>query len=199
VGNILRLPDSVATALSVARHAAGRMTVDEITFIPESERPAVYREARVWVAIYALIIGAAIYLGSWLPLMYVGLPSLYGYWLVYLFGIAQHAGLAENVLDHRLNSRTIYMNPVLRFLFSNMNYHVEHHMFPMVPYHALPALHEEVRFDMPTAYPSFLAAYREIIPTLWRQTRHPEYFARRELPPTAQPFRPELHDVVFET
>lgn len=199
VGNVVRLPDVTATTVSVIRHAIGRVTADEMTFIPESELPTVYREARVWVAIYAVVIGLAIYLGSWLPLMYVGLPSLYGYWLVYLFSIAQHAGLAENVLDHRLNSRTIYMNPILRFMFWNMNYHVEHHMFPMVPYHALPALHAEVRYDMPTPYPSLLAAYREIIPTLWRQARDPDYYARRELPPTAQAFRPELHSVVFDS
>ena len=53
----------------------------------------------------------------------------------------QHAGLAEDVLDHRLNCRTVYMNPISRFIYWNMNYHVEHHMFPMVPYHALPRLH----------------------------------------------------------
>ena len=34
--------------------------------------------------------------------------------------------------------RTVLMNPVSRFIYWNMNYHVEHHMFPMVPYHALP-------------------------------------------------------------
>ena len=78
--------------------------------------------------------------------MYVGiLPSIYGGWLYLVFGLTQHAGLAEDVLDHRLNSRTVYMNPVLRFLYWNMNYHVEHHMFPMVPYHALPKLHEEMK------------------------------------------------------
>ena len=51
-------------------------------------------------------------------------------------GLLQHGGLADNVTDHRLNSRTVYMNPVSRFIYWNMNYHVEHHMFPMVPYHA---------------------------------------------------------------
>jgi fatty acid desaturase len=130
--------------------------------------------------------------------MYVGLPSLYGRWLATLFGVSQHAGLAENVLDHRLNARTIRMNPVFRFLYWNMNYHVEHHMFPMVPYHALPRLHAEVAADMPTPYPSLLAAYREIIPTLLRQMREPEYYVRRELPAEARAFRPEMHDAVFE-
>ena len=33
-----------------------------------------------------------------------------------------------------------------------MNYHVEHHMFPLVPYHALPELHAELKADMPPAY-----------------------------------------------
>ena len=73
------------------------------------------------------------------------------------------------------------MNPVCRFLYWNMNYHVEHHMFPMVPYHALPALHEEIG-RLPAPYPSLLAAYREIVPTLLRQMREPGYFVQRELP-----------------
>jgi fatty acid desaturase len=196
--NVIGLRDAWDTSISVARHAAGRLTEEERTFIPEGESFRVHREARAWVAIYAVVVALAIVLHSFLPLMYVGLPSLYGRWLATLFGISQHAGLAENVLDHRLNARTIRMNPVFRFLYWNMNYHVEHHMFPMVPYHALPRLHAEVAADMPTPYPSLLAAYREIIPTLLRQMREPEYYVRRELPAEARAFRPEMHDAVFE-
>ena len=73
-----------------------------------------------------------------------------------------------------------------------MNYHVEHHMFPMVPYHALPRLHAELRAR--PARPrvaSTIAAYREIVPTLLRQMREPEYYVERELPPSAKPFRPD--------
>ena len=65
------------------------------------------------------------------------------------------------------------MNPVFRFLYWNMNYHVEHHMFPMVPYHALPKLHEAMKADCPPPYPSCWAAYREIIPALLRQLQRP--------------------------
>ena len=39
------------------------------------------------------------------------------------------------------------MNPINRFLYLNMNYHVEHHMFPLVPYHNLPKLHALVLAD----------------------------------------------------
>jgi len=196
--NLFALRDALDMLVTIVRHASGRLTAEELTFIPEMERRKVVREARVWVIVYAAVVGVAVGLGSWLPLMYVGFPSLYGRWLAHYFGLTQHAGLAENVLDHRLNSRTVYMNAVFRFVYWNMNYHVEHHMFPMIPYHALPQLHAELLPDLPPACRSTIAAYREILPALWRQLRDPEYFLRRELPPTARPFRPHLHRVVFE-
>jgi fatty acid desaturase len=99
------------------------------------------------------------------------------------------------VLDHRLNSRTVMMNPVLRFLYWNMNYHVEHHMFPMVPYHALPRLHELIKHDLPAANPSMWHAYREVWPVILRQLRYEDFYLRRELPPTARPYREELHEL----
>ena len=70
---------------------------------------------------------------SILPAMHIGLPTLYGGWFAAVFRPDAALGLAEDVLDHRLNSRTVYMNPIFRFLYWNMNYHVEHHMFPTGP------------------------------------------------------------------
>ena len=80
------------------------------------------------------------------------------------------------------------MNPVSRFVYWNMNYHVEHHMYPMVPFHRLPDLHEAIRHDLPTANTSILQAYREMWPAVLRQLRHEDYFLRRELPATARPY-----------
>jgi len=82
------------------------------------------------------------------------------------------------------------MNPLFRFLYWNMNYHVEHHMFPMVPYHALPELHAAMQADCPPAYGGLWAAYREIVPAVLRQLEDPTHFVRRELPPGATPLRP---------
>jgi MocE subfamily Rieske [2Fe-2S] domain protein len=163
-------------------HSMGRMAAAEKTFIPEMEYPAVYRRARVYVAIYAAVIGLSIYSLSILPLLFVGLTNLFGTWLLVVYGLTQHAGLAENVLDHRLNCRTVYMNPIHRYLYWNMNYHVEHHMFPLVPYHALPRLHDAVKDDCPTPYPSLLAAWREIVSALGRQIEDPAYHVKRQLP-----------------
>jgi fatty acid desaturase len=180
--NVFALKNSAIFFQKLFLHAAGRMTEEEATFVPESERWKVYRTARVYLAIYAAVVLACVYFRSILPAMYIGLPTLYGGWLSLYFGVTQHLGLAEDVLDHRLNSRTIYMNPIFRFLYWNMNYHVEHHIFPTVPYHALPKLHEAIKTDCPPPYPSTIAAYREIIPALARQLKDPTHFVRRELP-----------------
>lgn len=172
-------PSEFAKAL---KNACGRIGADEKSFIPESEWRKVIREGRVWTLVFAAAIGAAIYWQTWLPLLAIGLPSVCGSWLYNFFGLTQHAALPENVLDHRLNARTVLMNPLFRFLYWNMNYHVEHHMFPTVPYHALPRLHEAVKADCPPAYPSTWAAYCEMIPALIRQWRDPTYHVRRPLP-----------------
>jgi len=85
------------------------------------------------------------------------------------------------------------MNPISRFIYWNMNYHVEHHMFPLVPYHALSRLHPLVKDDCPTPYPSLLSAWREIIPTLLRQTKDPAYHVKRKLPEPKTRLEEALH------
>ena len=97
-------------------------------------------------------------------------------------GILQHAGLRENVKDHRVNTRTVMMNPISRFLYLNMNYHIEHHMFPMVPYYHLPALHSLINHDLPPPSPSIFAACAEILPILRRQLRGENVYLERKVP-----------------
>lgn len=175
-------PAAWAYFKKVLRHSSGRLYADEATYIPADQHSLVFFKARIYLLIYLGVIGACFYFQSVLPLMYIGLPNLYGAWLMPVYGYTQHAGLAENVLDHRLNCRTVYMNPVNRYLYWNMNYHVEHHMFPLVPYHNLPRLHEIVKADMPTSYRSICDAWREIIPAVLRQRKDPGYYVKRKLP-----------------
>jgi fatty acid desaturase len=178
---------------SMLVNAAGKISDAEKTFIPEMEWNKVILVARVWMVIYAAVIALAVYLGSILPFMLVGLPRLYGAWHHVLTGLMQHGALADNVLDHRMNSRTVYINPISRFIYWNMNYHIEHHMFPMVPYHALPRLHELIKNDLPAPTKSMWSCYKEMIPVWKRQMRGEDVFLVRALPPTAKPYRPDLH------
>jgi fatty acid desaturase len=169
-------------------HCFGKVDQAENEYIPDSERSKVFWEARVYMLIILSVIAWSIYTQSILPLLFIGLPSFYGSIVVLLFGLTQHLGLYEDVLDHRLNTRTIYMNRILRFLYWNMNYHIEHHMFPMVPYHALPALHEEMKADCPPANRGLVSALKEVVSALLKQRKDPSYTIVRPLPNTAQPY-----------
>jgi Na+-transporting NADH:ubiquinone oxidoreductase subunit F len=164
------------------QHALGQITEAERTFIPTSEFHKIYRNARIICVIYLAILTSSVLYHTWVPIFLIILPHLFGTWLMIVHNTTQHAGLAENVLDHRLNCRTVFMNPVSRFIYWNMNYHLEHHMFPLVPYHALPKLHELVKEDCPPPYRSLFEAWREILPAVFRQVKDPTYHIKRLLP-----------------
>jgi len=167
----------------ILRHAFIGLGDDEKEFVPEQARGRLIRSSRTYVLCWIALISTCVTYGSILPAMFVILPRFYAGWLQQLMGVAQHAGLQENTSDHRLNTRTIYVNRLFRFLYMNMNYHLEHHVSPTVPYHALPRFHELIKNQCPLAYPSVWAAYREIVPTLWKQAFHdPDTFASRTIP-----------------
>ncbi|MFS4466499.1 NADH:ubiquinone reductase (Na(+)-transporting) subunit F [Maribacter sp. 2210JD10-5] len=165
-------------------HIIGRLDEEEKQFIPQSEKAKVFLVSRIWGLIYLSVIASAIYFNTWLPLFYIGFPTFLGSYMITVYGLTQHAGLAENVLDHRQNCRTVYMNRIHRFLYWNMNYHLEHHMFPLVPYHNLPKLHALIKDYCPPAYNGIIETYKEIIPALLKQEKDPAYFVAREIPDT---------------
>jgi fatty acid desaturase len=193
--HFIGIPDVFMHFRILVRNAAGIITPDEADYLPEAERPQAIFWARVFVAIHLGAVALAFVTRSWLPVMLIGGPRIYGTWHMVMTGLLQHGGLAEDVLDHRLNSRTVYINPVSRWIYWNMNYHIEHHMFPMVPYHALPRMHALIRDDLPVPSPSIAAAFADVIRALWRQRTEPGYTILPDLPPTARPFRADLHNV----
>lgn len=173
-------------------HASGRLSAEEATFVRPEDQGKVTWIARIWIAIYLGTIALAIGLGSLLPLMVIGLPRIYGAWHHVMTGLLQHLGLAENVTDHRLNTRTVLMNPVSRFIYLNMNYHIEHHMFTMVPYYRLPELHDLIRHELPAPDRSIFAAYRRLVPVLLKQLKYEDAVIIPDLPDGASPYRPEV-------
>ena len=167
----------------LVRNAFGRPNPDVLDFVPERELPKMYWSSRIHLAIIAAFAVWSLAIGSFLPMMFVLLPRFYGGWLQQLLSLPQHAGLGEDTYDHRENTRTVYVNPVFAFLYVNMQYHTEHHLMPMTPFHALPKLHEAVKDQMPPAYKSLWEAYRELIPALIKQaTGDPGYRVMRPIP-----------------
>ncbi len=62
-----------------------------------------------------------------------------------------------------------------------MEYHIEHHMFPMVPSYNLPKLYLIIKDQLPKPQ-SLLEAYKEIIPAVIKKNKDPEYYIPVKVP-----------------
>ena len=167
---------------AILRRATGRLDDQDRDLVPGSERRWLVWSSRLWTAAWILIILSCILFQTWLPLLLTIGARVVGAPLARLLDFSQHSCLEINVPDHRLCCRNIYLNPLLRFLYWNMNYHIEHHMFPAVPFHSLPKLHLLIRDQLPPASRGLFGAYREIVPALIRQQKDPNYYILPELP-----------------
>jgi fatty acid desaturase len=179
--DVFFIRDGITQIARLIGHACGKLSPDGEQFVPSGERRKIAWSSRAYLAIIALVIVACLLMHSILPAMLIVLPRFYGAFFSFLMNLALHGGLAEDVWDHRLNTRTVLVNSVLGFLYSNMNYHAEHHMFPMVPYHRLPELHGLIRAQCPPPYRGMWSVYRELLPILIRQKSDPAAFIRRSL------------------
>ena len=56
----------------------------------------------------------------------------------------QHSDGIWDANDFKLNTNTVRVSAISRFLYANMNYHREHHMYPSIPYYNLAKLHDEL-------------------------------------------------------
>ena len=181
--DFLYLRSGPPEVMRVIRHALGRPDADVRDYVPPAERKKMYWSSRVYLAIVGGFAIWSVVIGSFLPMMFVWLPRFYGGWLHQLLGLTQHAGLGEDTYDHRLNTRTVYVNFVYRYLYMNMNYHLEHHTTPMIPYHALPDYHAAIKDQTPPPYANLWEVYKEMIPALIKQaTGDPDYTIERPLP-----------------
>ncbi len=144
------------------RHAAGRVTAD---FVPAFERRRVAGEARAHLAVYGAIAAVAVAAGWPAPLYYWLLPALLGQPFLRLYLLAEHTGCPE-IPDMLANSRTTASNPLVRFLMWNMPFHAEHHAYPFVPFHALPALHGRLADRLKVTAPGYMAVHRAYLGAL---------------------------------
>ncbi len=120
--------------------------------------------------------------GHWFLIVIVNLGCHYCDWLQLLCAAPQHIGLSPNVPDFRLCTRTYTCSWFPAFLYWNMQYHVEHHMFPAVPFYHLPQLRQAIEHDLPPAPQGLWATWKEILPIMKRQQVDPNYVFVPRLP-----------------
>jgi fatty acid desaturase len=132
---------------------------------------------------HASILAASIATDQWiLPIMLTFGYQCYGSWLFFLCNNTQHVGLKDNVSDFRLCCRTFTLNPVVRFLYWQMNYHIEHHMYAAVPCYNLGKLHKMIRHELPPTPNGLVGVWREINAILKKQETDTTYQHEAQLP-----------------
>jgi fatty acid desaturase len=149
-------------ALDYPRVALG--LVRNLPFMPESARRGVALSMAAQLLIY-LAAAASIAAGFAAVLCFWLLPVLLAQPLLRALLIAEHTGCSED-RNGLTNTRTTLASFPIRLLMWNMPYHAEHHLYPAIPFHFLPALHREVRAAVRHLAPGYVAANREIIRSL---------------------------------
>ncbi len=137
--------------------------------IPESEHPRMVMNARAMLAIYAAI-AAAPFFGIWWPIWFIAVPRVLGAPVMLLFTLIQHVELQENSPSILESTRSFKTTWLARFLYMNMNNHVEHHLYPQVPFYALPDLAEAVKDQVPAPDPGFFRTNWEVLSVVVRRS-----------------------------
>ena len=153
------LPVWWSSAKTLLRNARG---LCDDPFVPPRKCPAVGREARIMLGVYALVLAGSVAFGSTLLLWLWLVPVVLGQPFLRLYLLAEHT-LCPHTGDMFENTRTTFTTRAVRFLAWNMPYHAEHHAFPTVPFHKLPDLHDlTARHLRSTAqgYSAFHAEYQ---------------------------------------
>lgn len=130
-------------------------------YIPPRAHARLRREARGLVAVYIVALACSLFVSP--VLLWVWLvPLALGFPVLRLYLLAEH-GRCPAVADMFMNTRTTYTNGIVRFLAWNMPYHSEHHTFPQVPFHLLPAFHEKMRGHLGVTSDGYTGFTREFI------------------------------------
>ncbi len=185
-------PTFVRTLAMTTRHALGRIKGEWEEFIfPEKDqrsRRRLFWLARVILLFHAGIITFGILSGYWIVILLVTGGVFTAQWLNLLAGLPQHVGMESDVPDWRLSCRTFVPRPLVRFLYWNMNYHIEHHMYASVPFYNIPRLHREISWDLPVPGRGLFRFWiAEMFPTIRHQRVDPAWTKPLEWPQGSTP------------
>lgn len=99
------------------------------------------------IVFYALLFGAVTYFGQWKNFFFYWIVPMWTVlaFIIRLRGMSEHNGLNLET-DIESSRTTLWPNPVFAYFITPfyVNYHLEHHLFPQVPYFHLKALHVEL-------------------------------------------------------
>jgi len=173
--------------LAVA-HAFGRADADYFFWNPlfekgDKRRGQMVGWARFMLISHLILLGVFIYFQLWVLIFLVTFGVFFATWYAKFCGAMQHTGLGENTPDWRLVCHTFTNGPLTKWLYWNMNYHIEHHMYAAVPCYNGAKLHRAVAYELPVSQKSVWSGILFLYTIKKKQKVDPSYVFVPELPP----------------
>jgi fatty acid desaturase len=148
------------------------------------QRLAILLEYVLLAMVYAAVILGALHFGRFSIVLHGWIIPLF---FANLFG--NFRGWAEHMMTRPghplIQTRTVTSNAFVSFFMCNLNYHLEHHLFPAMPWYHLPRLHRLLQDDYRQAGSVMYRSYSRFV---WDAVRTGPYgLALQSLPPKAVP------------
>jgi len=168
--------------VNTTKLALGIMNPGSKITAPKDQQKKITRNARVILFIWLLIIIVSFYFNTWWPIVFYFLPTFVGRPLHFAVNVTQHLAAKVDIKDHRLSSYTIILNSILSFYYWHMEYHIEHHLFPMVPSYNLKKLRKEIENELPKPFNGLFDFYKKVLPSLIKLAFDLDGYYRVKLP-----------------
>lgn len=114
-------------------------------FITERMAPKIVKSLRGMAALVlaACLVSMAV-VGWWAPLVFWVGPQMLGQPFLRAYLLTEHTDCTMDA-NGLTNTRTTLTTWPMHVLMWNMSFHAEHHLYPSIPFHRLPAAHEAMR------------------------------------------------------
>ncbi|MBW4614620.1 MAG: fatty acid desaturase family protein [Desmonostoc vinosum HA7617-LM4] len=142
------------------RAALGQL--DDCPFITETAKAKVIHSTRWQLIVYLSAIALSIAVGQPWFIIYWLLPLFVGQPILRFILLAEHTGCSLDA--HPLtNTRTTLTFWPVRFFMWNMPFHAEHHLYPSIPFHALPTAHQQLSPHFEHITPGYIKVNKDIL------------------------------------
>ena len=113
-------------------------------YIAKDARDEVIKSNRLQLAVYFSAIAISlIFQQPWFITLWL-LPLAVGQPILRLILLVEHTG-CSNDNNPLSNTRTTLTWFPIKLMMWNMPFHAEHHLYPSIPFHALPKAHQELK------------------------------------------------------
>jgi len=150
IGAYLYLIHLVKTSLTLADAKRKRMIITEYTLI-----------LATFTTLF-LVLPFSVMLHIWL------IPLLIAAQLTNVRGLAEHTLTTSNNVF--TETRTVTSNRFVSFMMNNLNYHLDHHLFPGVPWYNLQRLHAILKDEYKAAGSSIYTSYTAFLIDFFKVT-----------------------------